>query len=63
MTDDLKAAHAKLHAMVEEIHRLNAQGLLDGASMDTIFAVGEAMGVISKAKALLGRDIDTLGDS
>ena len=32
--------------------------LPDGISTDTAFAIGEALGVIAKAKALVGRDID-----
>ena len=53
---------------LEEIYKrlLEAFGLLgdmygnlDGAiKVDTAFALGEALGVVSKAKALVGRDID-----
>jgi hypothetical protein len=30
----------------------------DGVSLDTVFALGNALGSISQAKALVGRDID-----
>jgi hypothetical protein len=36
-----------------------ARGNLDGSvRLDTAFALGEAIGLVAKAKALVGRDID-----
>lgn len=51
------------HATVNEVYeRLCALPLdpdrPEGLSIDTMFALGLATGHISKAKALLGRDID-----
>jgi hypothetical protein len=54
----LEQAHAILLAAMESV--LSVKPLLDmaEASTDTCFATGEAASVISKAKALVGRDID-----
>lgn len=54
--DQWKATHAALGAQLTEL--LMLARALTGASSDTYFALGEAAGVISKAKGLLGRDID-----
>jgi hypothetical protein len=53
---DLANAHGILASALELV--ISVRGLLQGASSDTLFAAGEAAGVISKAKALVGRDID-----
>lgn len=34
------------------------EGSFEGLSIDTVFALGEALGIVAKAKALVGRDID-----
>jgi hypothetical protein len=49
--------HAILQDAFEKLAALHGQ--CDGVSTDTAFAIGEATGLISKAKALIGRDIDT----
>ena len=54
--DKLKEAHVKLRAALHEV--MDTWHMLDGASADTLLAAGEAAGIISKAKGLLGRDID-----
>ena len=36
-------------------------GRIDGVSCDSAFAIGEATGVLAKAKALVGRDVDQGG--
>ena len=54
--DRLKAVHGKLRTALHEV--LETKDMLDGASTDTLLAIGEALGIISKAKGLLGRDID-----
>jgi hypothetical protein len=52
----LKAAHGHMLAAFDELAKTFGQaGLLNA---DTAFACGEALGIISKAKALVGRDID-----
>lgn len=55
---ELEVAHATLEAAYLTV--LSLRGQLEHASTDTIFAIGEAAGLIAKAKALLGRDIDQL---
>lgn len=45
--DQLLALHGKVHCL----------------SSDTVFAIGEATGILSKAKALVGRDIDNERDA
>lgn len=52
----LKEVHGKLRIALHEV--LDTWNMLDGASTDTLLAVGEAAGIISKAKGLLCRDID-----
>ncbi len=54
--EQLREVHAKLRAMYEQIAVIVP--MLDSASTDTAFAIGETAGVIAKAKALVGRDID-----
>jgi hypothetical protein len=41
------------YAAVAQVHRQD----LSGVRHDTTFALGEALGYIAKAKALVGRDI------
>jgi hypothetical protein len=53
---DLAAIHATLQRAYDEVATLYRN--VDGVSPDTAFAIGEALGVLSKAKALVGRDID-----
>jgi hypothetical protein len=54
--DRLREVHGKLRTALHEV--LETKGLLDGASTDTSLAIGEAIGIISKAKSLLCRDIE-----
>jgi hypothetical protein len=56
MSQNAKDIHRTLQIVFEELLRV-AQNF-DGLKMDTVFALGEAMGFVSKAKALVGRDID-----
>lgn len=56
---DLIRAHEGLREALQRV--LAIRSLLNDASSDTCLAVGEAMGIISKAKGLLGRDIDAVG--
>lgn len=56
MTKEAEAAHAVLNKAFDTI--LTCRPALSGVSPDTAFAIGEALGAISKARALLGRDID-----
>ena len=51
-----KEIHAVLQQAFDALIALHGQ--IDGVSPDTAYAIGEATGVLSKAKALLGRDID-----
>jgi hypothetical protein len=52
----LKQAHAKLREALNVVQ--STRDLVDGASTDTLLAIGETFGTIAKAKALVGRDID-----
>lgn len=51
-------AHALLMQARALVMRAKELDLLTGASVDTCFAMGEVLGTIDKAKALLGRDVD-----
>ena len=53
----LEAIHKVLSIAFSQIAVLHGQ--IDDVSPDTAFAIGEALGLIEKAKALVGRDIDT----
>lgn len=57
MTLSLTEIHARLQRAfnsLAEVHNNFPPSISD----DTCFALGEALGVISKAKAFVGRDID-----
>jgi hypothetical protein len=55
----LEAIHARLRATHDEVLDLvYSESALHTMSTDTAAALGYAVGCISKAKALLGRDID-----
>lgn len=56
--NDLIKAHGVLTLAYNAM--LALYGHINGASTDTAFAIGEATGVLNKAKALVGRDIDQL---
>lgn len=60
--DQVKQIHANLQAAYELMGQVRTQiadmHLLLG--LDTAFACGEATGVLGKARALVGRDIDQL---
>ncbi len=71
MSDELKRWHAVLHAAYGQVRGLtarNADDLRDGMregwppgiSSASLVALGEAMGVLSKARAMLARDIDAM---
>lgn len=63
MTDmeRLKEAHARLEDMLQELVAIATQlPNADGVGKDTYFGLGQAAGLLSKTKALLGRDIDDL---
>jgi hypothetical protein len=51
----------EVHAVLDQAYQLLAslyQQLPDEIGSDTAFATGESIGVLAKAKALIGRDID-----
>ena len=52
----LKEIHEVLQQAFDAVAALHGQ--IDGVSPDTAFAIGEALGTLGKAKALLGHDID-----
>jgi hypothetical protein len=53
----LTEVHAVLQQAFHDVRALHGE-LGSDVSPDTAFAIGEALGVISRAKALVGRDID-----
>lgn len=53
----LRELHAILQTAFDAVAVVHGN-VPDGASSDTALAVGYALGSISKAKALVGRDID-----
>jgi hypothetical protein len=60
-TEDEKDPRKELHNLLQHAVLLIASGLPFGVgtiSTDTALAIGEAMGAVRKAKALVGRDID-----
>lgn len=60
---EAKKIHAQLVTAFEAV--LSVSASLNESrpplKMDTVFALGETLGVIMKAKALVGRDIDDAG--
>jgi hypothetical protein len=56
--DPLRKLHQHLVQAVVLIGSCLPLGITSGISPDTAMAIGEAMGAIRKAKALVGRDID-----
>lgn len=48
------------HDQLNEIRNRLLEMPIKGISPDTIFALGQAVGIIEKVKGLLGRDIDDL---
>jgi hypothetical protein len=55
-TTDLEKAHEILGRIWDE--SIDLKPLLKGASSDVLFALGQALGSIGTARALIGRDID-----
>jgi hypothetical protein len=55
-TLNAESVHETLKIAFEELVRVS--GNFEGLKMDTVFALGEALGILSKAKALVGRDVD-----
>jgi hypothetical protein len=49
--------HQILQTAFDQIHEITKENLSD-ISTDTVMAIGYAVGCVSKAKALIGRDID-----
>lgn len=57
--DEMKRVHGELvtaYGVLSALYPLRVQ-----VSMDTAMAIGEATGILSRARALLGRDIDDRG--
>ena len=54
----LKRVHEMLHAAHDEVENIRRSLHIDHLSPDSAFAIGHALGVIERAKALVGRDID-----
>ena len=52
----LQEAFANLQEAFAKVASLH--GRLDRVSADTAFSIGEALGTLGRAKALVGRDID-----
>ncbi len=50
--------HYTLDAVYQTLLRLNDPATLEQLSTTTVHAIGEATGIVSKARALVGRDID-----
>ena len=50
--------HATLTQAFELLLGLSEGEWPVGLSLDSVFAIGESIGILSKAKALVGRDID-----
>lgn len=55
--DELRDLHGRLQRAFEELAAFRG-ALPEGLSSMSAFALGEAVGTISKAKAQVGRDID-----
>ena len=57
---DSKPTPQEIHIILQTTydHLTALYGNLQGWPTDTVFALGEAAGIIAKAKALVGRDID-----
>jgi len=53
----LTEIHAVLQQAYDDVAKLHGN-LPDDTRPDSAFAIGEALGQLSKAKALIGRDID-----
>ncbi len=66
MSEELKRWHAVLHAAYGQVkglvHAGTATSFPPGISNMSLVALGEAMGVLSRARAMLGRDIDDLAN-
>lgn len=57
----MKQLHEKLTQVFDTLVTLPEGGWPEGISSDAVFALGQASGIVSKAKALVGRDIDAMG--
>jgi len=57
----LRDMHRTLDECMCALLGIREGGLHHNCLTDTAFALGEALGTILKAKALVGRDIDELG--
>lgn len=60
--DGLIALHNRVHAVYNDLLGLCDAIGTEGLSSDTVFAIGEAAGIASRAKALVARDIDDAKD-
>lgn len=56
--EGMKLLHQTLRGVYDTLLAIRSAGLPDGVGSDTAFAIGETTGILSKAKGLLGRDID-----
>jgi hypothetical protein len=52
--------HRVLNEARELVRQIAVGDKLENISSDTAMAIGESLGVLDKAKALVGRDIDNL---
>lgn len=57
----LNELHTILQGASRSLDAVHNSGVPEGASNDTAFAIGYAHGTINKAKALVGRDLDSRG--
>jgi hypothetical protein len=55
--------HKQLTIAFEAMLAIRETEFTAAVGMDTIFACGEALGIVSKAKALAGRDIDKVTEA
>lgn len=54
----MEVVHGILQVAFDGLSQMSRAGAPVGISIDTAFACGEVTGLLAKAKALLGRDID-----
>jgi hypothetical protein len=50
--------HKQLTIAIDALIEIRGTEFTAAVGMDTLFACGEALGIVAKAKALAGRDID-----
>lgn len=57
---DLRVLHEILQGAYDNLVRASPCACSGSCSSDTTFSIGETLGFIAKAKALVGRDLDDL---